>query len=55
MSTELLESVFEIIFGGTLLYLSPLLFLLMVISLADKFIGLIYNVVFDENRRRWRS
>mgnify|MGYP001117955033 CR=1 FL=1 len=41
METELLQGMIEIIFRGNLLYLSPILFILMIIIFADHFIELI--------------
>lgn len=52
MSGELLQSVIDIVFKGTLLYLSPVLFLLMVVLFADKVILLVYNTIDTEKRRR---
>lgn len=52
MNTELLQGVIDIVFKGNMLYLSPVLFLLMVILFADKLIEFIYNALGNENRRR---
>jgi hypothetical protein len=41
MESELLQGLIEIIFKGNLLYLSPILFILMIIVFADHFIELI--------------
>lgn len=41
MSTELLQGLIEVIFKGNLLYLSPILFILMVVIFADNLIDLI--------------
>lgn len=41
METDLIQGLIEIIFKGNLLYLSPILFILMIIVFADHFIELI--------------
>lgn len=45
MDDNLLQSVIDIVFKGNLLYLSPVLFLLMVILFADRLIELIYKAL----------
>lgn len=45
MNTELLQGMIDIVFKGNLLYLSPFLFLLMVILFSDRIIGLIYDSI----------
>lgn len=41
METDLIQGLIGIIFKGNLLYLSPILFILMIIVFADHFIELI--------------
>lgn len=43
MDTELLQIMIDIVFKGNLLFLSPFLFLLMVILFSDRLIELIYE------------
>lgn len=45
MDDNLLQSVIDIVFKGNLLYLSPVLFLLMIILFADRLIELIYKAL----------
>lgn len=54
MNNELLQSVIDIVFKGTLLYLSPVLFFLIVILFADRLIDLFYNALGDEGSRKSR-
>jgi len=49
MSAELLQGLIEIIFKGNLLYLSPILFLLMVVIFADHLIDLIGRAINTGN------
>jgi|GEM_PF-1852217 len=55
MSSELLQGVIEIIFKGNLLYLSPILFLLMVVIFADHLIDLIGRAINTGNGSGRRS
>ncbi|MEK4872684.1 hypothetical protein [Niallia sp. FSL W8-1348] len=41
MSIELMQGIIEIVFKGNLLYLSPILFILMVVIFSDHLIELI--------------
>jgi hypothetical protein len=54
MNTDLLQNVIDIVFKGNLLYLSPLLFLLMVVLFSDRLIDLIYNALGRNSGRRNR-
>lgn len=54
MDAELLQGIIDIVFKGNLLYLSPILFLLMVIIFSDKIIQLIYDSIGEKNNRRNR-
>lgn len=45
MDYNLLQAIIDIVFKGNLLYLSPILFLLMVIVFADRLIDLISNSI----------
>lgn len=52
METELLQGLIEIIFKGNLLYLSPILFLLMIIVFADHIIALFAKAIRPEGDGR---
>lgn len=54
MNMELLQGVIDIVFKGNLLYLSPFIFLLMVILFADNLIALIFNATSGGGSRRGR-
>lgn len=54
MSTELLQGLIEVIFKGNLLYLSPILFILMVVIFSDNLIDLIGRALNTGNGRRGR-
>lgn len=56
MNLDLLQGMIDIVFKGNLVYLSPFLFLLMVILFSDRLIELIYNAVssYGSNGRRNR-
>ena len=41
MSIELMQGIIEIVFKGNLLYLSPIIFILMVVIFSDHLIELI--------------
>ncbi|MCK6259396.1 hypothetical protein LCY76_22755 [Fictibacillus sp. KIGAM418] len=45
MNTDLLQGMIDIVFKGNLFYLSPFIFVLMVILFADRLIELIYNAI----------
>lgn len=45
MDYNLLQAIIDIVFKGNLLYLSPILFLLMVVVFADRLIDLITNSI----------
>lgn len=55
MNMELLQGMIDIVFKGNLVYLSPILFLLMVILFADKLIDLIYNAMGRDSGGRRSS
>jgi len=52
MDTNLVQSMVDIVFKGHLLYLSPLIFLVMVVVFADKLIELIVNSISLKSERR---
>ena len=52
MNTGLLQGMVDIVFKGNLLYLSPMLFLLMVILFADKLIALVVSSISLKSGRR---
>lgn len=54
MDIELLQGMIDIVFKGNLVYLSPFLFLLMVILFADRLIELIYQSFSNSSSRRNR-
>jgi hypothetical protein len=54
MNAELLQGMIDIVFKGNLLYLSPIIFLLMVILFSDRLIDLIYNAIGRDAGRRNR-
>jgi hypothetical protein len=54
MNTDLLQGMVDIVFKGNLLYLSPILFLLMVILFSDRLIDLIYKAIDRDSGRRNR-
>lgn len=54
MNAELLQGITDIVFKGNLLFLSPFLFLLMVILFADRLVGLIYDSMQTRSGRRSR-
>lgn len=54
MDINILQGMIDIVFKGNLLYLSPILFMLMVILFSDRLIELIVKSVSDGNGRRGR-
>lgn len=54
MDSDLLQGVIDIVFKGNMLFLSPILFLLMVILFADRLIELIVKSVNGSTGRRGR-
>jgi len=54
MSVELVQAILEIVFKGNLLYLSPILFILMVVLFSDRLIELIHHALSPEGGRRRR-
>lgn len=50
MNTEILQAVLDVVFGSLLVYLTPALFLLMVVLFGDRLVGLMYNSVA---KRKW--
>lgn len=55
MDTNLVQSMIDIVFKGNLLYLSPILFLLMVILFADRLIELVTSMFDGEKTGRRNS
>ena len=53
MNSDLIQAIIDLVFKGYLLYLSPLIFLLMVVIFADSLIGLIVNAVSNNKRNRY--
>lgn len=54
MDMELLQSIIQIVFGGNLLYLSPLLVIMMSLIYGEKIIELIRYAIKPGNGRRAR-
>lgn len=52
MEGNLLQAMIEIVFKGNLIYLSPLLFLLMVVTFSDSLIKLIVSAFESGGSRR---
>ncbi|WP_430483498.1 hypothetical protein [Rossellomorea marisflavi] len=52
MDSSVLQAIMDIIFKGTLLYLSPILLILGATVFGEKLIDLIYSAVDERNRRR---
>lgn len=50
MNTEILQAVLDVVFGSVFVYLTPGLFLLMVVLFGDRLVGLLYDAVV---KRRW--
>ncbi|MBM7543256.1 hypothetical protein [Amphibacillus cookii] len=48
---NLLQLTLDVIFGGYMPYLAPLLFLLMVILFVDRLIDFIYNAIGRQKER----
>lgn len=55
MDAELLQNMIDIVFKGNLVFLSPFLFLLMVILFADRLIELIYESFSSKSGSNRRS
>ncbi|MBK5447028.1 hypothetical protein [Peribacillus sp. TH24] len=55
MNTELLQGMIDVVFKGNLVYLSPFLFLLMVILFSDRLIEFIYNSIDGNGNTRRRN
>ncbi|WP_445486479.1 hypothetical protein [Niallia sp. 03133] len=53
MSNELLQGMIDIVFKGNLLYLSPILFILMVVLFSERIISLISHAITPNERRRY--
>lgn len=53
MDVNLVQSMIDIVFKGNLLYLSPILFLLMVILFADRLIDLVMNSFGRTSKREY--
>jgi len=51
MQSELLQGMIDVVFKGNLLYLSPILFILMVVLFADYLISLISHALSPNERR----
>lgn len=45
MDMELLQATIDIVFKGNMLYLSPFLFILMIILFSDRLIDLVYSAI----------
>lgn len=54
MDADLLQGVIDIVFKGNMVFLSPILFLLMVILFSDRLIELIVKSVGGSAERRGR-
>lgn len=52
MNTELLQNIIDIVFKGNLLYLSPILFLTMVVIFSEQIIDLIHRAFEGKPGRR---
>lgn len=52
MDLTLVQAVINVVFSGYLLYLSPLLFLLMIVLFADRLIDLLVNSISPSTKRR---
>lgn len=50
----LLQALIDVVFKGNLLYLSPILFFLMVILFADRLVDLLFNAIDSGTNRRNR-
>jgi drug/metabolite transporter (DMT)-like permease len=51
MQGDLLQAILDVIFGGMLLYLSPILFMLGVLLFGEKLIDLIIDTLSDKRKR----
>jgi positive regulator of sigma E activity len=51
MDTSLVQYILDIIFSKFMIYLSPMIFLFMVVLFADRLIDLIFDAV--ATKRRW--
>lgn len=51
MNTEIIEAILEVVFQRYFVYLTPVLFLLMVVLFADRIVDLIYNSIATKSRR----
>lgn len=54
MNTELLQGMIEIVFKGNLLYLSPILFVVMVILFGDRIVEMISAAFSGSGQRTSR-
>jgi len=52
MNGELLQSTIDVVFKGNMLYLTPFLFLMMVILFSDRLIDLVFNAM-ERKRNRY--
>lgn len=52
MSSELLQGIIEIVFKGNLLYLSPILFILMIVLFSDYIVDLLHTALNTKSERR---
>lgn len=50
MKGDLLQATLDVIFGGMLLYLSPILFMLCVLLFGEKLIDLIMDTLSDRRK-----
>jgi hypothetical protein len=51
MDTSLLQMILDIIFSKFMGYLTPMIFLFMVLLFADRIIEVVYNAI--ATKRRW--
>jgi len=52
---DLTATILNIVFSKTLLYLSPIIFLIMAFTVADKLIGLIFFAFGNGRRNKYDS
>jgi hypothetical protein len=53
-AAEIVQYIVDITFKGTLVYLAPMIFLLMVTLSTDRIIDLIYEAFLQGERRRYK-
>lgn len=52
MNTEMIQAVLEVVFKSHFVYLSPFLFLLMIVMFGDRLIDLFFEAISSGNRKR---